>query len=198
MSEILETLFGSKGRARLIRFFLLNSTKEHTSSEIAQKNMLDSSVVRKELNSLKRVKFIQEKSKKKKKHYKLNRDFPLYSELKDLVVRSNTYPKSKVLSKIKNIGDVKLALVGGIFLNDLKSKVDMVIVANDTRKAKLDNFMNSMEAEMGKEIRYVLMNKEDFKYRMDMLDRFLLDFFEGPKNEIINKMPELRRIVGKY
>jgi hypothetical protein len=195
MSEILEALFGSKARTRILRFFLLNPERECRVTEVAQKNMLAPAVVRKELNDLKKIKFIIEHTKKGVKYYTSDQTFPFYFELKNLFAKSTASPQSKSLAKIKNIGDVKLALVSGIFLNYPKSKVDMVLVANNVSRGKLRSLMNSLEAEVGKEVSFVLMNSDEFKYRMDMLDRFLLDFIEGTHMELIDKIPNFKRIL---
>ena len=195
MSEILETLFGSRARTRVLRFFLLNPEKECRVTEIAKKNMLTSEVVRKEINELKKIKFIAEHSKKGIKYYTIDQTFHFYFELKNLFAKSTASPQSKSLAKLKSIGDVKLALVSGIFLNYPKSKVDMVLVANNVSRGKLRNLMNSLEAEVGKEVSFVLMNSDEFKYRIDMLDRFLLDFIEGTHMELIDKIPGFKRIL---
>lgn len=195
MSETLEALFGSKARTRTLRFFILNPEKEFTLSEIGHKNMLAPVQIRKELNNLAKIKFVNVKSKKGEKYYSLNSEFHLYGELKSLIAKSNTSPQCRNLAKIRNIGDVKLALVSGVFLNYPKSKADMVLVANNVSRSKLRSMMNNLEAEIGKEISFVLMNSEEFKYRMDMLDRFLLEFLEGPHDEIINKISGLRRFI---
>jgi hypothetical protein len=195
MSEILESLFGSKAKTRIIRFFLLNSEREYSAKDIASKNMLAVGSVRKEINELKKIKFLIEKTKKGSKYYILDQEFPFYSELKSLFAKSTASPESKSLSKLKNIGDVKLALVSGIFLNYPKSKVDMVLVANNVSRSKLKSVMSSLEAEIGKEVSFVLMNSEEFKYRLDMLDRFLLDFMEGAHLELIDKIPGLKRFI---
>lgn len=195
MSEILETLFGSKAKTRILRFFLLNSDKEYTVQEVASKNILATAAVRKEINDLKKIKFLVEKTKKGTKYYTLDHDFCFHSELKSLFAKSTASPESGSLAKLKNIGDVKLALVSGIFLNYPKSKVDMVLVANNVSRSKLKSVMNGLEAEIGKEISFVLMNTEEFKYRLDMLDRFLLDFIEGTHLELIDKIPGLKRFI---
>ena len=195
MSEILEALFGSKARTRILRFFLLNPEKEYRAAEIAKKNMLPAGAVRKEINDLKKIKFIIEHTKKGVKYYTLDQTFYFYSELKNLFAKSTSSPQCKSLSRLKNIGDVKLALVSGIFLNYTKSKVDMVLVANNVSRGKLKSVMNSLEAEIGKEVSFVLMNSDEFKYRLDMLDRFLLDFIEGTHMEIIDKIPGFKRFI---
>ncbi len=195
MSEILEMLFGSKSRARVLRFFLLNQDGEYGVEEIAQKNMITLASVRKEINSFKKMKLIDEKTKKGKKVYVLDQKFPFYAELKGLVSKSTASPESKSLLRLKGIGDVKLALVSGIFLNYPKSKVDMLLVVNNVSRGKLKNVMNNLEAEIGKEVSFALMNSEEFKYRLDMLDRFLLDFLEGPHTELVDKIPGLKRFI---
>ena len=72
----------------------------------------------------------------------------------------------------------------------------MVLVVNNVSRPKLKNLMSNIEAEVGREISYVLMNNEEFKYRLDMLDRFLLDFLEGPHDELVNKIPRLKLFIS--
>ena len=57
--------------------------------------------------------------------------------------------------------------------------------------------MSSLEAEIGKEIDFVLMSGEEFKYRLNMLDKFILEFLEGPHEEIINKLTWLKHFIAK-
>ncbi len=196
MSEVLEVLFGSKVRARLLRFFLQNPEAECALVEISNKNMINKFQARKELNELKNIKFVMERTRGGKKLYALNRDFPFYPELRSLIVKSNIYPQCRSLGRVKGIGEVKLALISGIFLNYPRSKADMLVVANNVSRGRLKNLMKNLEAEIGKEISYVLMNNDEFKYRLDMLDRFILDFLEGPHDEIINKLPKLKRFIA--
>jgi hypothetical protein len=195
MSEILESLFGSKAKTRILRFFLLNPEKEYSVQEIALKNMVAVSAVRKETNDLKKVKFLLEHTRKGKKYFVLDQSFHYYLELKNLFAKSTSSPQFRSLAKLKNIGDVKLALISGVFINYPKSKVDMVLVANNVSRGKLRSVMNGLEAEIGKELSFVLMNSDEFKYRLDMLDRFLLDFIEGTHTELINKIPGFKRFI---
>lgn len=195
MSEILESLFGSKAKTRIIRFFLLNTEKEFSVAEAAKKNMLAIASARKEINELKKIKFLTEKIKKGSKFYVLDQDFCYFNELKSLFAKSTSSPESKSLSRLKHIGDVKLAMISGVFMNNPKSKVDMVIVANNVSRGKLKSMMSMLEAEIGKEVSFVLMNSEEFKYRLDMLDRFLFDFMEGTHQVLIDKIPGLKRLI---
>jgi hypothetical protein len=197
MSEILESLFGSRERARLLRFFLQNPETLFDFGDIAKKNMLNPSKVKAELNSLMKIKFILLKKNKKKNFYQLNQAFNFYPELKNLIAKSNVYPQCKSLARVGKIGNIKLAVISGVFINYPKSKADMILVGDAVSKAKLNNLMNTLEAEIGKEINFVLMTMDEFKYRLNMLDKFVLEFLEGPHEEVINKITGLRQFIAK-
>jgi hypothetical protein len=197
MSEILENLFGSKERARLLRFFLQNPEPIFGFGEIVKKNMIQSGKTRTELQNLVKIKFILRRSKSGKTFYQLNQAFNFYPELKNLIAKSNVYPQCQSLAKIGKIGNIKLAVISGVFINYAKSKADMILVGDAVSKARLKNLMNSLEAEIGKEINFVLMTMDEFKYRLNMLDKFVLEFLEGPHEEVINKITGLRQFIAK-
>lgn len=197
MSEILENLFGSKERARLLRFFLQNPDQEYAFSEIVRRNMLKSAGVKREIENLKKIKFIIRRSKRGKLFYVLNQEFSFYPELKNLISKSNVYPQCQSIANVSKVGNIKLAAISGVFINYHKSKADMIIVGDDIRRARLKNLMASLEAEIGKEIDFVLMSGEEFKYRLNMLDKFILEFLEGPHEELINKIPGLKHFIAK-
>jgi hypothetical protein len=196
MSETLENLFGSREKMRIIRFFLLNPEQEYSLKEIAGRNMLNAKKGKIELDNLVRIKFIIKRIRKGKIFYILNQDFIFYPELKNLISKDNIYPQSGSLSRIKNVGNIKLAAISGAFINYHKSKADMIIVGDDISRGRLRNLMKALEAEIGKEIDFVLMNNEEFKYRLNMLDKFILDFLEGPHEEVINKISGLRQFIA--
>lgn len=196
MSETLEILFGSREKTRILRFFLQNPDQEYQASEVIRRNMVNAVSARRELEVLKRIKFISQKTRKGKKYYTLNQNFVFYPELKNLISKANLHPQSNGLEKIKNLGNVKLAAISGAFINYNKSKADMIIVGDAISRARLKNLMNSLEAEIGKEVDFVLMSGDEFKYRLNMLDKFILEFLEGPHEEIINKIPGLKRFIA--
>ena len=101
------------------------------------------------------------------------------------------------MAKIKDIGNIKLAVISGAFINYHKSKADMILVGDDISRAKLKNLMSNLEAEIGKEVDFALMSGEEFKYRLNMLDKFILEFLEGPHEEILNKITGLRQFIAK-
>lgn len=193
---LFDTLFGSRVRARLLRLFLLNPETEFDATAAAKRVQLKRPEVVKELGRLEKMKFVQAKRKSGKKVYQVRLDFPFFSELRALVSKLNLNTRSAVFRKLKQTGNVKLVLITGVFINYPKSKVDMLLVIDNASKLKLRNTLQTLEAEIGKEVRYSLMTSEEIRYRIDMLDRFLIEFFEGPYESVIDKMPDIKRFVS--
>lgn len=193
---LFDTLFGSKARARLLRFFVLNPGNEYSVADVSEKTLIARADVSRELTRLAKMKFVFEKSRKGKKVFVVNENFPFFIELKSLVSKLNVHAQSQVFRKLKIVGEVKLLLISGLFINYPKAKADMVLVVNNINRTKLRHAINHLEAEVGKEIRFVLMSSEELHYRLNMLDRFFIEFLEGPYEEVTNKVPELKRFIA--
>ena len=123
--------------------------------------------------------------------YYLNRQFQYMDELMDLVLKSSPEEKEKMTEGLLKLGRVKLAIATGIFLNKVNAEAiatDLFIVGDDISRRKLRSFLKSLEADVGKEVRYVVMEKEEFQYRMGMFDRFIRVILEGPHEKLINRL----------
>jgi len=141
----------------------------------------------------KKSKVIKGEAKRKGPIYTLNSSFEFFSELKSLILKSSPAEKDQMVRRILGLGRVKLAVVSGIFLNSadmagFNSVTDLFIVGDDIEKRKLVSFLRSLEAEVGKEIKFSLMDKDEFEYRYGMFDRFVRVLLEGPHEKIVNKL----------
>lgn len=129
-----------------------------------------------------------------RERFTLNPNFEYFGELRSLILKSSPAEREVMTRKISNLGRVRLALVAGIFLNDpdtanqYDSPADLFIVGDDINRSKLRNFLASLEAEVGTEIKFTLMDKEEFDYRYSMFDRFVRVLLEGPHEKIINRI----------
>jgi hypothetical protein len=152
--------------------------------------------VSREILRLEKMGFLRERSRKKVKMYQMRPDFPFFPELSSLVLKSNVGVSHRMFQKLQSAGDVKLILISGLFLNHAKSKADMILVINSAHRLRLKSAMEKLEAEIGREIRFVLMNTDELHYRLNMLDRFLIEFLEGPYQEVQNRVPEIKRFIA--
>jgi hypothetical protein len=180
---------------------MLNQKEAFSAQEINEKNKFEGKETKKEakrvLFHLEKAKFIYSRSQKNKKLYYLNTRSPFHNEIRSLVIKSNIYPQCKQLNKVKSLGEVKLALVSGLFINHSKSKTDLLIVADNVSRAKLKHLIEELEAEMGKEVNYSLMDMQEFKYRLKMFDKFILELLENPHEIIVNKVENMIKEAQK-
>lgn len=197
MSEqILEQLFESPVKVKLLKLFLRNPERDFLLSEIPTKVQADSRVVKRQLRSLELVGLVRQKKIKGNKknriqkglYFSVNPNFDFYSELQSLVLKSSPTSKEKTLQKILALGRIRLALIAGIFLNNENSRVDLLLVGDNIDEKKLTKFLEETEAEVGKEIEYAAMDTREFEYRFRMFDRFIRDILEKPHEKMINKL----------
>jgi len=186
--EILEQLFDSPIKVKLLKLFLRNTEESFRLKEIVKRVKSDAYACRRQLAKLESISLLSTRLKDKNKVYFINPDFDFYNELRTLVLKSSPASKEKILSRLKSLGRVKLTILSGIFLNAENSRVDLLVVGDNIKKAKLSNFLRDLEAEVGKEIDYVVFSTADFNYRYDMFDRFLRDVLEKPHEKLINKL----------
>ena len=187
-SQILEQLFDSPLKVKLLRLFLRNPEEKFTIKEISKRTKSNSRQCVAQIKKLLNIDFLEAQVRKKRKVYFVNPNFDFYNELRTLVLKSPSASKKKILSKLKKIGKIKLAVLSGVFVNLENARADMLIVGNYIKKKKLTRLIKDLEAEVGKEIDYVIMSPEEFQYRYDMYDRFLRDILERPHEKLINKL----------
>ncbi len=197
MPEILEILMGSKSRARVMRFFVLNPGKNFLFAEIREKTQIPTNDVRKLVASFIKVNLVKTSTREGKKYYTLNDSFTYYNELRNLFVKSNVYPHCTEVKRIKDVGSIKLVMISGVFMNYNRAEIDLLIVGDDMDRKNLIEVISAIEAEIGHEVKYMALNVEDFHYRLEMMDRFLIEFFAGPHDAIINKISKLSRFISE-
>ncbi len=193
--QILEQLFDSPAKARLLKLFLRNPEEIFSLSEISRRIQANLKVVRRQVEGLQKIGFLKKKiiSRKIKEkragvYFWVNPQFEFYSELGTLVLKSSPASLDKIFRQIKKLGRVKLAIVSGVFLNLENSRADLLIVGDGIKKRRLEIFLQNLEAEVGRTVNYTIFSTEDFKYRYEMFDRFLLDVLEKPHQKLINKL----------
>lgn len=120
-------------------------------------------------------------------YYGFNPKFEFSSELKSLMMTPPPASLGRMEKRIAGLGRVKLALVSGVFLNK-ENVADLLIVGDDVDRRKFKTFLKSLEAEIGTQIIYAIMDKEEFNYRRGMFDRFVRLMLEGPHEILIDRI----------
>lgn len=189
---MVEQLFGSKTRVKLLQLFYSNPNRSFYVREITRKIDEQINSVRRELANLLSIGIISSENTNNRLYYEVNQDYEYYKPLAAIfgggVVKASELPETetKEVLSIKTIGNVRLAIYTGQFTRDESSGTDILIVG-DINQAKLANFITELESKEGKELRYTVMTPKEFTYRHQVNDRFLSLILASKKQVVIDK-----------
>ena len=186
---MLDKLFGSKIRVKILSLFLANPDKKYYIRELTR--LLDSQInsIRREVENLSSLGILKEvdEEKTQKKYFRADTDFNLYSELKSLVLKGEMAIKGGILSDIIKSGNINYLILSGIFVNSGNSPVDIFIVGRVSKK-KVERMVKKFEKELDRGINYTIMPRSEFLYRKQVTDKFLYNILEGDKIVVIDKI----------
>jgi len=194
--QTLEYLFDSPVKVRLLKLFMRNPEKSFLTDDIIKRTQSDENIAKTQLKKLEIIGLLKKKVVVKLKknelapgvYYGADQTFEFYPELERLILKSSPTSKEKILRKIVKLGRIKMALIGGVFLNTDNSRVDLFLVGDDISHTKLRHFLAEVESDVGKEIEFAAMDTREFDYRFRMFDRFVRDILEKPHEKLINKL----------
>lgn len=190
-------------RARILRLFMRNPDERFGFDTLVSRSQTRPGATRQELKKLLRFGVILQGVERvlapKKRAgkarfravpvYYANGDFVAFRELRDLIGRASVAPRKEILRQLNGVGRIKLAVLSGVFTNNGDSaRIDLLIVGDNLNRRKLSLFLAHTESELGKSIRHTIMDIEEFRYRVDMSDRFLRDILEYPHEKLINRL----------
>lgn len=198
---MLEHLFGSKTRVKLLSLFLRNPQEAIFVRELARRVGTQINAVRRELANLSKLGLLEEIEEKpaegtkatgaKKKYYQVNQNFPLIPELSSLMVKSQVMLERQLDKRLLELGDVRYLAFMGTFLGSAASApLDIFIVSDNLQKDEFARVVGEAEESLGIELRYTSMTTDEFRYRKDITDRFLYAILEAKKNVIVDKLQE--------
>jgi hypothetical protein len=186
--DILSKLFGSTNKVKLMRLFLLNPEAAFATKEVAERSKMSTAAASRELKNLVSIDFIGRKIRGRTTMWQLNSGFPFINPLK-LILKNNVLGRKKELVKeFNNCGRVIVLIVSGVFLESEDSRIDILVAGDNLRRKAIERLVKGLEAEIGKELVYVVMDTPDFIYRRDASDKFLRDVLDYPHEILVDKI----------
>lgn len=198
---MVEQLFGSKTRVKLLQLFYSNPNRSFYVREITRKIDEQINSVRRELANLLNIGIIVSDNTNNRLYYEVNQEFEHYKPLREIfgqqgktTSKQTSTAKDKTekgapqsdTDKIKTLGNVELAIFTGQFTRDESSGIDFLIVG-DVNQNALNKFVSKLEAHEGKDIRYTHMPAQEFTYRRQINDRFITKVLESKKQVLVDK-----------
>lgn len=183
---MLKHLFTSNTRVKLLTLFLLNPDGEYFIRELTRRLDEQINSIRRELDNLRRIGLLKSKVKNRKKYYTVNKKFFIFNELKSILVKAMSSQDS-ISKRISECGEVEVLILSGIFV-DKESSVDLMLVGDKVDREKLEDYLNN-ELDVKRSVRFSILPKSDFLYRLKCKDKFLHDIINDPENIVaINKL----------
>jgi hypothetical protein len=177
---LLKRLFTSQTRVKLLTIFLLNVEEEFYIRELTRRLDEQINSVRRELDNLKKIGLLRSRMKNRKKYYVVNKKFPLLTELRSIIVKCTDQNK-EMTDAILKMGNLDFLLLSGHFI---QKDMDVDIFAvGDIDRRELELFLEK-QVQSHRPLRFTVMPKEDFVYRLKCNDRFVKEIVTNTENLI--------------
>lgn len=191
--NILKRLFTSSARVKLLQLFLMNPENEYFVRELTR--VLDEQInsIRREVDNLKKIGLLTSRAKNRKKYFKLNTACIAYEDLKNLFLKLMD-SKDALIKKISSLGEIEFLVMSGFFVKK-QTQVDLLIVGK-VDKNEIEAFLDK-EVDSKNPVRFSVMSKQDFLYRVECNDKFITDLLKDKSNIFgINKMSKYLEKFG--
>ncbi|MDB5175907.1 MAG: hypothetical protein JWM81_765 [Candidatus Saccharibacteria bacterium] len=197
---MVEQLFGSKTRVKLLQLFYSNPNRSFYVREITRKIDEQINSVRRELSNLLSIGIITSDNTNNKLYYEVNQKYEFYDPLQIIFGGGvkKTAPKKVAVegeeqvvdetaanSDLKAVGHIDLAVYTGQFTRDETANVDVFIVGEVNTNA-LQKYVDQLEKQENKSLRYTVMSLPDFQYRKSIRDRFAVSIIQAKKQVLVD------------
>lgn len=200
---MLEQLFGSKTRVRLLRLFLSDPRRVYFVRELTRRIGAQINAVRNELDNLVEAGLLivcedeqgapatakRRRQSRQKKFFRLNTDSLIYPELKALFLKARVLLEKDLIRRLIDAGNIQYLSLMGQFVDEEGAPTDLFVVGRVSRE-KLLPLVKDHEREIGRELNYTVMTPQEFKYRREVTDRFLYGLLEAKKIVVLDNLAD--------
>jgi hypothetical protein len=190
---MIDALFGSKTRVKLLHLFLSNPGKSFYVREITR--LIDEQInsVRRELANMLEVGVITSDSADNKLYYQVNQRYEHYVALKAIFTGETSEAldapqgtEAKAWHKVlADLPSLYLAVAAGVLVKGSHASVDLLLVG-DIPQTKLRGAIKKIEAAEGREINYSVLSYDEFYYRFSVRDKFITSILGGKHSVLVD------------
>ena len=183
---MLEHLFGSKTRIKLLQLFFAYPERSFYVRELSRLIGVQLNAIRREIANLEKASLIGPAEDKCKvgensercKYFQLQTNSILYPEFKDLMAKVQIFEEREFVEELKKrAGKIKFLLLTGYFTGDKDAESDLLIVGA-IKPAATAKIVRQFEKNISRELRYTVMTEQEFKDRREIGDKFLYGLLE--------------------
>lgn len=190
---MLKSLMGSKTRRILLSAFFENPDKEYYTRQLASMHKMSVGALHREIKNLISTGMLKTREVGNIKLFSLNRQNPVYEELKSIVSKTEGVIKlvKDVVCKVQGI---KTAFIYGSFAKGderYDSDVDIFLIANAIDENKLVLCISGLEKKIFREINYTRYTESEYKKEKKKKNSFVIEvinskkiFIKGSENDL--------------
>jgi len=184
---MLSQLLSSKPKTNLINLLLAHPGRSFSFTELRINSSCPNKLLKQTLKELDKMEFLILSAKNRIKYYQMNRHFPLYPELVNLLRKVKTLPKDELAQNAARVGDCRLVALTGVFVGKPRMETDLLFVGK-VGAGRLAQFLKLAEKFAEQEINYTILSLQEFEYRKSMNDRFIKNILENNPVLVIDKV----------
>lgn len=191
---MIDALFGSKTRVKLLHLFLNNPGKAFYVREITR--LIDEQInsVRRELANMLEVGIITSENTDNKLYYEVNQRYEFYvpframfADQKVSSVKSGATTGSEPgwQDTFTRLAGARVVIAAGALVTGSASKVDLLIVGDVSLK-KVEAAIATVEASEGRDLTYTTLTYDEFYYRLSVRDKFISDILASKHLKLVD------------
>ncbi len=194
---MLELLFSSTARVKVLALFLLNPETSFYQRQISSLTGLPIYAVQREVERLRTLGLLVSSAHGNQVHFQVNRGFFLFPELQGIFLKT-TGLAALVGATLQKAAEIALAFVYGSYAahqETITSDIDLLVIGSLSSRA-LHNTLQEAEDLAHREINYVLFSPEEFREKVQAGDGFLQNVLASPRLFLIGDEDALRTLVA--
>jgi hypothetical protein len=192
IDEALQYLFTSRVRLKILELFVLNPGERFYVRQIVRTVDEEINAVRRELKRLHKIGLLRSENRVNRRYYQVKQDFRYYPELIRMLGKASGLGGA-IVSNQSNLGNIKYAILSLELLLGRVAKpheVDLMVVG-EVNAELMQQLVKDAQQQYGHEINYTTMGVEEFKFRMQRRDQFIVQILTQPFVVLIGKEEEL-------
>ncbi|OGD93054.1 hypothetical protein A2697_01970 [Candidatus Curtissbacteria bacterium RIFCSPHIGHO2_01_FULL_41_44] len=185
----------SKVRVKVLELFLGNPGEIYHVREIVRRVDEEINAVRRELARLEKTGFLSSEWRANRRFYAIRRDFVFFPELLAMINKS-TGLGGQILANRAKLGKIKYAILSGSFIRGkpyTQNEVDLFIVGTIILP-ELGSLVKEEEARRNREINFTPMTEEEFAFRKNRRDPFVMGILSKPRVMLLGDEEEMVKL----
>lgn len=193
---MLERLFTSRARVRILEEFLLNANTEYHIRELSRIIKISPIYVQRELRNLESFGLLGSRKKGNMILYKLKTEHPITSDLKRIFLKTESVGR-EILNKLEADAGIRYALIYGSFAKGTEtatSDIDLLVVGSIDEDQILGS-ISKAERRIGREINFILWSEKEFLQKIKENITLVREISKTPIIMIVGDENEFKRFI---